>query len=412
MSVLSPDQFDTLMASFAPFEPSPILAIATSGGSDSLALALLAHQWAERLDGKALALTVDHRLRPESTAEAAQVKMWLEAHGIEHHTLTWVRAADAPPLESAIQITARRARYQLLGQWCQDHGVKHLLTAHQAQDQLETFMIRLSKGSGLKGLTGIQREVPTDFGRILRPLLAIDPKRLTETLDQWNQSFLVDPSNQNDRFARVRWRHLLPMLATEGLTPQTIQETLDRLNHTQRLIDQHLFPLIQQHVTLSPYGYAILSKDVLSESNEAFEEILKRVLATIGTRDYPVRRQALHRGMQILKSGKSLTLGGCQLICKPKEFWIVREEAQIGPDIGVDRPGAYLWDQRFKVEAAQSCRIAALGERGIRLMNSSFQDQRPKIPYLVLKTLPALWQDDHLLQAFPPLTFIPRQMWL
>ena len=411
MLPISPSEFNGLMALFTPFEPSPQLAIATSGGPDSLGLALLAHQWAANQGGKAIAVTVDHQLRPHSIEEAHQVKEWLGARGIEHHILTWVRAEGEERLETAIQASAREARYRLLGQWCKDYGVKHLLTAHHAQDQLETFMVRLAKGSGLKGLTSIQKEVPTSFGRILRPLLAIDPNRLKVTLGQFKQPFLSDPSNENERFTRIRWRHLLPYLAKEGLTGQGLQETLDRLNHAQRLIDQHISFLIHRHVRLAPYGHAILTKEALQESPEAVEEMLKRILATVGTRIYPVRRQALQHAMDRMKLGRSLTLGGCQILCKPREWWVVRELAAVGGDIPVRQPGTYLWDNRFTVLVKKEnagCHIAALGERGAQVLGLASQERVKGVPPIVLKTLPALWQEEQLLDALPSFTFTPR----
>ena len=410
MSTLTPSEFSHLMAPFAPFESPPTIAIATSGGPDSLALALLAHQWAKYLGGKVIALTVDHRLREGSTAEAHQVKAWLEARGIEHHILTWERGAKNKPLQTAIQAAAREARYQMLGQWCKDHGVKHLLTAHHAQDQLETFMIRLAKGSGLKGLTSTQKVVRTDFGRILRPLLTLDASPLKATLKQLNQPFIQDPSNENEDFTRVRWRQLLPTLGAEGLTPTTIQETLERLNHAQRLVDQHISSLLHQHVSLSPHGYATFHKAALKESPEAFEEMLKRILATIGTRNYPVRRQALHRAMEAMKLGHSLTLGGCQIIHKTKEFWIVREPAAVGEDILVNQPGLYLWDHRFKIEVCEGipCRIAALGEEGTQKLAAETKKNVEDIPHIVLQTLPALWQNEKLLGLLSGYTFTPH----
>ncbi|MGV8948311.1 MAG: tRNA lysidine(34) synthetase TilS [Candidatus Paracaedibacter sp.] len=410
MSTLTPLEFSHLMASFGSFEPPPTLAIATSGGPDSLALALLAHQWAINQGGKAFAITVDHLLREDSTAEAHQVKAWLETRGIEHHILTWQRDDKNEPLQTAIQATAREARYQMLGQWCKDHGIKHLLTAHHAQDQLETFMIRLAKGSGLKGLTSTQGEVLTNFGRILRPLLSLDANRLKATLKAFNQPFLLDPSNENEDFARVRWRQLLPSLSAEGLTPMTIQETLARLNHAQRLVDQHISDLLHEHVSLSFYGYATLKKEALKESPEAFEEMLKRILATIGTRDYPVRRQAIHRAIEAMNAGQSFTLGGCQIIHKTNEFWIVREPAAVGENIPVKQPGIYLWDHRFRVDVSEGvpCRIAALREGGIQKLGAEAKQSVEHIPYIVMQTLPALWQEEKLLELSSAYTFTPH----
>ncbi|MBX9805100.1 MAG: tRNA lysidine(34) synthetase TilS [Alphaproteobacteria bacterium] len=406
---LTSQNFAALMAAFAPFEPTPAIAIATSGGPDSMALALLAHAWAKAQGGKAIALTVDHKLREESTREAVQVKSWLEAHGMEHHILTWDRGEKDMP-ETALQASAREARYHLLGQWCQAHGVKHLLTAHHAQDQLETFLIRLAKGSGLKGLTGIQGAVATAFGRTLRPLLTIDSAHLKVYLEKMNQPYIMDPSNENKDFARIRWRQLTPSLVAEGLTPQSLQETLERLTHSQRLIDQSISRYIQEHVTLSPYGYASLDKEALGESAEVLEEIVKRVLATIGTRDYPVRRQALHRAMEAMQSSQSFTLGGCQLIQKAKQYWIVRELAAVGDDIPINQQGTYLWDNRFTVEVPLDGRgrIAALGEEGISQLSEEQKLPLKDVPHVVLQTLPAMWEGDEVVDPLPPLKFTPH----
>ncbi len=405
-------EFNRLMAPFAPFGSPPRIAVATSGGADSLALALLSHQWAKNHGGEAIALTVDHRLREGSSAEAHQVGIWLKRRGMEHHTLTWQRTEEKDAPRTAIQARARKARYRLLSQWCTDHGVKHLLTAHHMQDQLETFMIRLAKGSGLKGLTGIQGVVPTDFGRILRPFLTLDPSRLKETLDHFNQPFISDPSNENTIFTRVRWRQVLPLLALEGLTPQPMRETLDRLTHAQRLVDQYTSTLLQQHALLSLYGYATLKKEALQESPEAFEEILKRILATIGTRAYPVRRKALHRAIEMMISGNSLTLGGCQILRKPEGWWIVREYTAIQKNISVQQPGIHFWDNRFTVTVDTPCQIGALRERGIQQQGKAFKEQTKSIPHIVLKTLPALWQGEKLLDPFPPFAFTPHHSWL
>lgn len=410
MHPLTLSDYNGLIIPFFPFEGQPVVAVAVSGGPDSLALALLAHQWATSQGGKAIALTVDHQLRPSSAEEAQQVKAWLQARGMEHHILVWNREKEKATLETAIQASARQARYGLLGQWCKAQGVKHLLTAHHAQDQVETFMIRLAKGSGLKGLTGIQKEVATDFGRILRPLLMVEPERLKITLKQLNQPYLSDPSNENVNFTRIRWRQLLPALAREGLTPQSIQETGERLTHAQRLIDQYISALIHRYVVLSPYGYARLMKEACQEPCEAFEEILKRLLATVGTREYPVRRQALQHAINRVKAGRSVTLGGCQVLCKPNGWWVVRELSAIKDGIFVSQAGAYRWDDRFMVVVKDNSprHIAALGERGTQSLDSLAKAHFKEVPSIVLKTLPALWHEGQVREALPSITFTPR----
>src|SRR5471032_2247467 len=127
------------MAGLGPFESHPRLAVAVSGGADSMALILLCHRWARAQGGTALALSIDHRLRPESASEIRQVGRWLKARGIPYAALAWQQADDKA--KAALQARARAARYELLGQWCRSHGVLHLALAHHAGDQAETVLM-------------------------------------------------------------------------------------------------------------------------------------------------------------------------------------------------------------------------------------------------------------------------------
>ena len=151
-SAVGPDEFAAAMALLAPFEPAPLVAVAVSGGPDSLALALLAARWAASRGGRAVALTVDHHLRPESTGEALQVGRWLADRGIAHAVLDW---SPPPVLAGDIQAAARDARYAMLEAWCREAGALHLLVAHHAEDQAETLLLRLGRGSGLAGLAAM-----------------------------------------------------------------------------------------------------------------------------------------------------------------------------------------------------------------------------------------------------------------
>src|SRR5579863_9177854 len=151
MHALSDTEFAETLDRLGPFERRPLIAVAVSGGADSMALALLADAWAKARRGRAVALTVDHRLRAESTAEARQVARWLRRHGIAHEILTWT----APRPRSGVQAAARAARYALLEDWCLRAHCLHLLTAHHRRDQVETFWLRLTRGSGLDGLAAM-----------------------------------------------------------------------------------------------------------------------------------------------------------------------------------------------------------------------------------------------------------------
>src|SRR5271170_7691992 len=192
------DEFRRLMAAVGPFERRPAFAVAVSGGADSLALALLADRWARGCGGTLTALTVDHRLRPESGEEAAQVGRWLAGRGIAHRVLEWADARGGADL----QARARTARHGLLQGWCAGAGVLHLLLAHHQDDQAETVLLRLGRGSGVDGLGAM---APVAYGRacrLVRPLLDLAKTRLVATCRLFDQPFVDDPSNRDPGFAR------------------------------------------------------------------------------------------------------------------------------------------------------------------------------------------------------------------
>lgn len=179
------------------------LAVAVSGGPDSLALLLLAT--ADRAP-LVTALTVDHGLRPESAAEAAQVARTAATLGVPHRTLSWEGPKPAADLQSA----ARAARYTLLAAACADTGAGWLLTAHHADDQAETLLLRLARGSGLSGLAGTRALRPLALGVTLaRPLLGWRKAELVALCEAAGLTPAADPSNEDPRFDRTRARALL-----------------------------------------------------------------------------------------------------------------------------------------------------------------------------------------------------------
>jgi len=242
------DEFAQLMIRFAPYEARPRVAVAVSGGADSLALALLAADWAGAAGGVATAVTVDHRLRPESGAEAAQVAAWLGRLGIAHAILP----RTGPALAGDIQAEARAARYHLLEQWCASNGVLHLLTAHHLEDQGETLLLRLARGSGLYGLAGMPALAERAQCRILRPFLEVPKARLGATLAARGQDWIRDPSNRDPAFARVRLRQAEEILAAEGLGARRLAGTAQRLGQARHAFEPAVTRLLASGAWLHP----------------------------------------------------------------------------------------------------------------------------------------------------------------
>jgi tRNA(Ile)-lysidine synthase len=222
-------------ALFADFRSAPVLVLAVSGGPDSVALMLLAARWraALRHGPRLVAVTVDHGLRRESAAEARAVKTLAQTLNVEHHTLRWGGAKPNTGVPSA----ARDARYRLLARLARESGAVHVLTGHTRDDQAETVLMRLSRGSGLAGLAGMARLVGRDGVLLARPLLDVPKSRLVATVRKAGHAVADDPTNRNPEFTRPRLRALMPQLAREGCDARNLARLARRLARANAALD-------------------------------------------------------------------------------------------------------------------------------------------------------------------------------
>lgn len=386
------DRFDQALAALGPFERAPILAVAVSGGSDSLALALLADRWARAQGGGIVALTIDHRLRSESGAEAAQVGRWLAARSIPHRILPWREAEAGPGLQAA----AREARYRLLCGWCRDNRILHLLLGHQREDQAETLMLRLARGSGVDGLAAMAASAAHADLQILRPLLDFPREELRDFLRSQGQDWIDDPSNQSERFDRVRWRALLA-----GIPADRLALTARQLGRARQTLEAGTAALAAESVILSPAGFARLDPIGL---RAAPDEIALRLVAalarTVGGGVFPPRLGSLEKLLAGLDRRR--TFAGCVFTPEGGGILIQREAAKMAAPVRSDSGVEILWDNRFllRQKGGEGLFWGGLGPDAA----PGFRDAAKSagIPRSVLPTLPAL-VDKHGILAVPPL---------
>jgi tRNA(Ile)-lysidine synthase len=222
-------------ALFATLVDEPALVLAVSGGPDSTALMWLLARWRRRRrrGPDLVAVTVDHGLRPESVGEAAAVKRLARQLGIPHRTLRW--RGDKP--STGLQERAREERYRLLGEAARRAKARCVVTAHTLDDQAETVMIRMTRGSGLTGLSAMAAVTPVDGFFLVRPLLDVPKARLLATLAAERIGSAQDPSNRDPRFTRVRIRDLMPALAAEGLSARRLAVLARRLRRADLALE-------------------------------------------------------------------------------------------------------------------------------------------------------------------------------
>jgi len=232
---------------FADFKGTPAIVLAVSGGPDSLALMWLAARWRHALSQgpRLLAVTVDHGLRAEAAAEARAVKHLARSLGLSHRTMRW---SGAKP-KSGLPAAARSARYRLLAKAARESGATHILTAHTRDDQAETLLMRLVRGSGIAGLSAMARDSEREGVRLARPLLDVPKSRLIATLKKARLSFADDPTNHDTSFTRPRLRALMPALAAEGGDARNLARLASRLARANAAIEL-LVDGAEQYLTL------------------------------------------------------------------------------------------------------------------------------------------------------------------
>jgi tRNA(Ile)-lysidine synthase len=212
---------------FADWTTVPKLVLAVSGGPDSVALMWLAARWRRSLKRgpDLIAVTVDHGLRREAAREAREVKRLAQALGVAHRTLRWT--GQKP--NTGVPEAARKARYALLFKAARSSGAGHVLTAHTLDDQAETVLMRLSRGSGIAGLAAMARLSPRGDATLARPLLHLPKSRLIATLEKAGIGYADDPTNRDTGFTRPRLRALMPALAEEGCDTRNLARLAARL---------------------------------------------------------------------------------------------------------------------------------------------------------------------------------------
>ena len=368
---------------FAALPGDAAFAVAVSGGGDSMALLHLALNWRGSPHGL-VALTVDHALRENSAKEARRVRRWCDGLGVEHHTLKWRHDL----ITTGIQAKARKARYDLMSAWCAKHGIAVLLTAHTTEDQAETVAMRLKRTDSKRSLAAIWPETKWNDLRVLRPLLNEQRVDLRTYLTGLRQAWIEDPSNENEKFERVRIRKSAP--------PATLARKAAVAQRYVLAIEAKAKAWCAKYFTITAFGMiSFPPARFQTQKREVADAILCRVIELAGGTPPDAARR--HRFIAWLQEGTESpgqprrTLGGALFARRKRAVVAAREPARIdAKPVKLVAGKPVIWDGRFQVSGPAGSSIVLAS--GHKLLKSN-----DEIPALVQAGWPLVMQRGKLL---------------
>ena len=298
--------------------------VAVSGGPDSLALSFLSKIYSIKRNLKVKYYIVDHRLRAESTYEAKIVKKILKKNSIDSNILT---LKGRKPNKN-IQSLARQKRYKLLFAKCKQFKINHILLGHHLDDLFENFFIRLVRGSGLRGLISLDKKNKKGLINLNRPLLDQKKSDLIFLSNKIFEFYIKDPSNEKDKFLRIKIRKLITNLQKDGLDKNKLSMTIDNLKRSNNVIDFYVKENLEKNTSFSlKKNHLILNKEFFKQPYEVILRAFSDSIQFVGKKYYSARGKKLDRIIKDIENDRvyKSTLGGC-VIEKVNQTVIISKE--------------------------------------------------------------------------------------
>lgn len=371
--------------------PAPgTVGLALSGGSDSTAMLHLMARAAPPLGLRLAGVTVDHGLRPEAADEAAQVGRLCAGLGLSHDILRW----DHGPIRGNLMDQARRARYGLIADWARGRGLGGVALAHTATDQAETLLMGLARGAGLDGLSGMRARFEVGKVTFFRPFLAQGREDLRGFLRRHGLGWLDDPTNEDERYLRIKARRALKALAPLGITEARLAGSAHHLAEALGAVRQAAGAAARDLVHEIAGGLLLDRAGLRWLGPELERRVLILCLMWLTQNDHPPRAAEVQRLLRAIAEGRAATLAGCRLLPRAEAALIVREPNALGPAT----PAGRLWDGRWLVEGPvqPGDEVRALGARGLASCRGWRQSGLPREALIVS---PALWRGETLVAA-------------
>lgn len=370
------------------------IGLAVSGGSDSMSLLHLAHDWAKDHPNVTLkCVTVDHGLRTEAADEAKHVSKICAGLGIPHDTLHWTDWDRSGNL----QAEARAARRRLIAEWAEDSEIETILLGHTEDDLAETFLMRLARGSGVDGLSAMAPKFESTGIHWLRPLLTIARGDLRAFLTQCDVEWIDDPSNEDTRFERVKIRQALPALAEFGITSERLAQTAHQLGQARTALEHFTQECATKLATVSETGSVHIQKNGFLEdhSREVQNRLLSHTLKWVSDNEYRPRLDALEQAYDDIVQGKTHSLHGC-LIYADQEAITVTREANAMP---CSTDAKTIYDGKWRIDGGtwrDGYDIRPLTQKGLNQCEDWRDLARSRVELL---PTPAIWHKTDLIAA-------------
>ncbi len=297
--------------------------IAVSGGPDSLALTALSKAYSYNNNCKIFYVLIDHKLRKNSSKEASSVKKLLKKHKIN---ITIIK--NKKKITKNIQNEARNVRYDLLKSFCKKNKIKYILTAHHLNDQVETFFIRLSRGSGLDGLSSMRQITNLENNiQVVRPLLDLKKDKLTQLSRKVFGKYYLDPSNEDEKYLRIRIRKLKKILEKSGINYDQISKSIKNLASSRDTLEIYFNKIYRETVRKKNSRVVINFKNFSSLNLEMKIKVFKKSIKDFTNAYYTPRSKKVLNLIEQIYSKKNarLTLGGCLVFRDQNHIILVKE---------------------------------------------------------------------------------------
>ena len=317
------DQYLLFKKNLKKFNKNRKFLVAVSGGSDSLALAALCKAFSNENNIKFFFVLVDHGIRKNSKTESLKVKKLLKKHKINLTILT-----NKVKIINNVQSNARKVRYNLMSIYCKRNGITKILTAHHSNDQIETFLIRLSRGSGVQGLSSMKAVSKLNSNiSVIRPLLDFKKNQLEKLSKKVFGKYFIDPSNKNLKFLRVKIRKLITSLERSGIHQNQIIKSIKNLGSSRDILNKYIKKNYDLNVKKKGKNFYINLLNLLKEPDEIQYKVISNAIQKCSNSYYPPRAEKVTYLINQVKLKKraKFTLGKCVLEVKKDVLKIVRE---------------------------------------------------------------------------------------